>query len=323
VLETSFAASFAGVRGAAERLRGVTHRTPVVTSATLDARTGAHVFCKAENLQRIGAFKIRGAYNAIAQLDPERKRRGVVAFSSGNHAQGVALAARLLGVPATIVMPSDAPAAKLAATRGYGAEVVTYDRERINRAELAESIATERGATLVRPYDDPAIIAGQGTVALELIEDAGKLDVLLVPLGGGGLLAGSALAATALSPGVRIYGVEPEAGDDWLRSWRENRIVSIPVPKTIADGQQTQSPGELTWPIVRALAAGVVTVTDDEIRAAMRFAFERLKLVVEPSGASALAALLFEKVDVRGARAGVIISGGNVDPATFAACITA
>jgi threonine dehydratase len=323
VIETSFAASFAEVRGAAERLRGVTHRTPVVTSVTLDARTGARVFLKAENLQRIGAFKIRGAYNAIAQLDPERRRGGVVAFSSGNHAQGVALAATLLGVPATIVMPADAPAAKFAATRGYGAEVVTYDRERINRAELAASIAAERGATLVPPYDHPAIIAGQGTVALELIEDAGLLDVLLVPLGGGGLLAGSALAATELSPGVRIYGVEPEAGDDWVRSWREDRIVSIPVPKTIADGQQTQSPGELTWPIVRALATGVVTVTDDEIRAAMRFAFERLKLVVEPSGASALAALLSEKVDVRGARVGVTISGGNVDPATFAACITA
>ena len=323
MLQTSFAASFEDVRAAAERLRGVVHRTPVVTSATLDARTGARVFLKAESLQRIGAFKIRGAYNAVAQLTPERKRGGVVAFSSGNHAQGVALAAKLLGVPATIVMPSDAPAAKLAATRGYGAEVVQYDRHRINRAELAASIAAERGATLVPPYDDPAIIAGQGTVALELIEDAGQLDVLLVPLGGGGLLAGSALAATALSPGARVYGVEPEAGDDWVRSWRENRIVSIPVPKTIADGQQTQSPGELTWPIVRALAAGVVTVSDDEIRAAMRFAFERMKLVVEPSGASALAALLHEKVDVRGARVGVVLSGGNVDPATFAACITA
>jgi len=305
VIESSaFAASFADVQAAAERLRGVVHRTPVVTSATLDATTGARVFCKAENLQRIGAFKIRGAYNTIVQLPAERRRGGVVAFSSGNHAQGVALAA------------------KLAATRGYGAEVVTYDRARINRAELAASIAAERGATMVPPYDDPGIIAGQGTAALELIEDAGALDVLLVPLGGGGLLAGSALAATALSPGVRIYGVEPEAGDDWLRSWREDRIVSIPVPTTIADGQQTQAPGVLTWPIVRALAAGVVTVSDDEIRTAMRFAFERLKLVIEPSGASALAALLHAKVDVRGTRVGVIISGGNVDPATFAACIT-
>ena len=321
MIEAGFAASFADVRAAADRLRGVAHRTPVITSATLDASAGALVFLKAENLQRIGAFKFRGAYNAIAQLSAERKRGGVVAFSSGNHAQGVALAAKLLGVPAVIVMPSDAPAAKLAATRGYGAEVVTYDRERMNRAELAGSIAAERGASLVPPYDDPAIIAGQGTAVLELIEDAGRLDVLLVPLGGGGLLAGSSLAAVELSPGVRIYGVEPEAGDDWVRSWRENRIVSIPVPKTIADGQQTQSPGELTWPIVRRLAAGVVTVSDNEIRSAMRFAFERLKLVVEPSGASALAALLAGKVDVRGTRAGVVISGGNVDAATFAACI--
>jgi threonine dehydratase len=321
VIETGLAASFADVREAAERLRGVAHRTPVVTSATLDGQTGAHVFLKAENLQRIGAFKFRGAYNKIAQLTLEQRRGGVVAFSSGNHAQGVALAAKLLEVAATIVMPSDAPAAKLAATRGYGAEIVTYDRERMNRSELAASIAAERGATLVPPYDDPAIIAGQGTVALELLEDAGALDVLMVPLGGGGLLSGCSLAASALSPGVRIYGVEPEAGDDWVRSWREDRIVAIPVPKTIADGQQTQAPGELTWPIVRRLAAGVVTVTDDEIRAAMRFAFERLKLVVEPSGASALAALLFEKIDVRSARVGVVISGGNVDPATFAACI--
>ena len=323
MIDTPFAATFDDVRAAAERLRGVAHRTPVITSRTLDERTGAHVFLKAENLQRIGAFKFRGAYNKVSQLSGDQRQRGVVAFSSGNHAQGVALAAKLLGVPAAIVMPSDAPAAKLAATAGYGAEVITYDRERMNRAELAASIANERGATLVAPYDDPAIIAGQGTVALELIEDAGPLDVLLVPLGGGGLLAGCSLAAAALSPGVRIYGVEPEAGDDWVRSWREDRIVSIPVPKTIADGQQTQAPGELTWPIVRSIAAGVVSVSDDEIRAAMRFAFERLKLVVEPSGASALAALLSGKVDVRGARVGVAISGGNVDPAVFAQCVSA
>jgi threonine dehydratase len=323
MLASGFAASFDDVRGAAERLRGVVHRTPVATSRGLDERTGARVALKCENLQRIGAFKIRGAYNAIAQLSEEQRRAGVVAFSSGNHAQGVALAARLLGAPATIVMPSDAPAAKLAATRGYGADVVTYDRERINRAELAESIANERGATVIPPYDHPAIIAGQGTAALELIEDAGALDVLLVPLGGGGLLAGSCLVARALAPNARVYGVEPQAGDDWVQSWRAGGIVTIPVPKTIADGQQTQAPGDLTWPIVRSLAAGVVTVTDDEIRAAMRFAFERLKLVVEPSGASALAALLTGKVDVQNANVGVILSGGNVDAARFAACITA
>ncbi|HTJ28637.1 MAG TPA: threo-3-hydroxy-L-aspartate ammonia-lyase [Candidatus Limnocylindria bacterium] len=322
MIETSRSATFDDVLAAAERLRGVAHRTPVVTSRTLDERTGAQVFLKAESLQRIGAFKFRGAYNTIAQLGEEQKQGGVVAFSSGNHAQGVALAARLLGVPAAIVMPSDAPAAKLAATAGYGADVITYERERMNRAELAASIANERGATLIPPYDHPAIIAGQGTAVLELIEDAGRLDVLLVPLGGGGLLAGSCLAAAERSPGVRIYGVEPAAGDDWVRSWREDRIVSIPVPKTIADGQQTQAPGALTWPIVRALGAGVVTVTDDEIRAAMRFAYERLKLVVEPSGATALAALLFEKVDARGARVGIVVSGGNVDPAIFAQAIT-
>ena len=315
------AVSFDAVRTAAERLRGIVHRTPILTSRTLDARTGAHALLKAENFQRMGAFKFRGAYNRLAQMNAQERERGVVAFSSGNHAQGVALAAQLLGMPAVIVMPADAPASKLAATRGYGAEVILYERERMNRAELAAAIARERGATIVPPYDDPAIIAGQGTVALELIEDGGGLDVLLVPLGGGGLLAGSALSASTLSPAVRIYGVEPEAGDDWVRSWRENRIVSIPVPKTIADGQQTQAPGALTWPIVRRLCAGVVTVSDDDLRSAMRFAFERLKIVLEPSGASALAALLTGKVDAANARVGVVLSGGNVDAVMFAASL--
>ena len=316
-----FAASFDDVRAAGARLRGVVHRTPVLTSATLDARTGATVLLKAENFQRMGAFKFRGAYNRIVQLTDAERAGGVVAFSSGNHAQGVALAARLCGVRAAIVMPSDAPASKTAATAGYGAEVITYDRERMNRSELAASIAQARGATLVPPYDDPRIIAGAGTAVMELIEDAGPLDVLFVCLGGGGFLAGSALAATALSPGVEIYGVEPEAGDDWLRSWHAGRIIEIPVPKTIADGQQTQAPGELTWPIVRALCRGIVTVTDDEIRAAMRFAFERLKIVLEPSGASALAALMHGNVDVTGKRVGVTLSGGNVDAARFAECL--
>jgi threonine dehydratase len=316
-----FAASVADVRSAAGRLAGVAHRTPTVTSRTLDRRTGASAFLKCENLQRMGAFKFRGAYNRLLQLDADERRRGVVAFSSGNHAQGVALAAQLLGIPATIVMPTDAPPAKLAATRSYGADVVTYERAAMNRAEIAATIARERGATIVPPYDDPAIIAGQGTTALELIEDVGSLDVLLVCLGGGGLLAGCALAATALSPGVAVYGVEPAAGDDWLQSWQAGRIVSISLPNTIADGQRTQAPGELTWPIVRALAAGIVTVSDDEIRAAMRFAFERLKLVVEPSGATALAALLTGKVHVAGKRVGVTISGGNVDPRIFAEAI--
>lgn len=306
---------------AAERLRGVAHRTPVVSSRTLDELTGSTAFLKCENLQRMGAFKFRGAYNRIVQLNPTERRSGVVAFSSGNHAQGVALSAQLLNIPATIVMPSDAPAAKVAATQGYGAQIVTYDRATMNRAEIAETIARERGSTVVPPYDDPRIIAGQGTTALELIEDCGALDILLVCLGGGGLLAGCALAATALAPGIAVYGVEPTAGDDWVQSWQRGEIVAIPVPQTIADGQQTQAPGVLTWPIVRALCAGVVTVTDDEIRAAMRFAFERLKLVVEPSGASALAALLTGKVDVRGKRVGVTISGGNVDPKVFAEAI--
>ncbi|MGD0474857.1 MAG: threo-3-hydroxy-L-aspartate ammonia-lyase [Candidatus Velthaea sp.] len=317
----TYAVSFADVESAAEQLRGVAHRTPVVTSRTLDERTASQAFLKCENLQRMGAFKFRGAYNRIVRLDADQRRGGVVAFSSGNHAQGVALSARLLGVAATIVMPSDAPPAKIAATRGYGAEVVTYDRATMNRAAIAESLARERGATVVPPFDDPFIIAGQGTAALELIEQTGALDVLLVPLGGGGLLSGSALAATALAPGIAVYGVEPAAGDDWVQSWERGEIVSIPVPQTIADGQQTQSPGTLTWPIVRARCAGVVTVTDDEIRSAMKFAFERLKLVVEPSGACALAALLYGRVDVRSKRAGVILSGGNADPRVFAEAI--
>jgi threonine dehydratase len=317
----ALAVTFDDVARAAERLCGVVHRTPAITSATLDERTGAQVFLKAENLQRMGAFKFRGAYNRLVQLDPAARARGVVAFSSGNHAQGVALAAKLLGIPAAIVMPTDAPAAKLAATRGYGAEVVLYDRFTMNRAEIAQTLAAERGATLVPPFDDPAIIAGQGTTALELIEDVGPLDVLLVCTGGGGLLSGCALAATKLSPGIAVYGVEPEAGDDWVQSLARNERVTIPVPDTIADGMQTQSPGELTFPIVQALCAGVVTVSDEELRDAMRFAFERLKLVIEPSGVAGLAAALTGRVDVRGKRVGVTLSGGNVDAATFARLI--
>ncbi len=306
------------MRAAARRLAGVAHRTPVVTSRTLDARTGATAFLKCENLQRMGAFKFRGAYNRIAQLSPEARAAGVVAFSSGNHAQGVALAARLLGVPATIVMPEDAPAAKVAATREYGADVIFYDRNTMDRGSLAADLAAERGATLVPPFDDPAIVAGQGTVALELLEDVPDLDVLLVCTGGGGLLAGCAIAATALRPGIAMYGVEPAAGDDFAQSFARGERVEIPVPDTIADGQRTTAPGVLTFPIVRRLCAGIVTVSDDELRDAMRFAFERLKLVVEPSGASALAALLAGRVDVAGARVGVILSGGNVDAAHYA-----
>ena len=314
--------AFDDILAAAERLRGVAHRTPVVTSRTLDARTGGRVFLKCENLQRMGAFKFRGAYNRIAQLTDAERRRGVVAFSSGNHAQGVALAAQLLDVPAAIVMPSDAPAAKLAATREYGAEIIEYDRNTMNRNEIAARLALERGAALVPPYDDAAIIAGQGTVALELLQDVADLDVLVVCTGGGGLLAGCALAAVALRPEIAVYGVEPEAGDDFAQSFALGERVEIPVPQTIADGQQTTSPGELTFPIVKRLCAGILTVSDDGLRAAMRFAFERLKLVVEPSGAAALAALLDGKLDVSGKRVGAIISGGNVDAARYAAIIS-
>jgi len=315
------AVTFDDVRAAAERLRGVAHRTPVVTSRTLDARTGASAFLKCENLQRMGAFKFRGAYNRIALIPAAERARGVVAFSSGNHAQGVALAAKLLGVPATIVMPSDAPASKIAATREYGAEIVSYDRMTMNRGEIASRLAAERGAALVPPYDDPAIIAGQGTVALELFEDVADLEVLLVCTGGGGLLAGCAIAATAMRPGVAVYGVEPQAGDDFAQSFARGERVEIAVPETIADGQQTTAPGELTFPIVKRLCAGILTVSDEELRAAMRFAFERLKLVMEPSGASALAALLAGRADVRGKRVGVIVSGGNVDAARYAAIL--
>ena len=313
--------AFEDVVAAATRLRGVAHRTPVVTSRTLDARTGTRAYLKCENLQRMGAFKFRGAYNRLAQLTPVERKRGVVAFSSGNHAQGVALAAQLLGIPATIVMPSDAPSAKVAATREYGAEIVTYDRRGMNRGAIAAEIAAQRGATLVPPYDDPAIVAGQGTVGLELLEDVPDLDVLLACTGGGGLLAGCALAATTLRPGIAVYGVEPEAGDDFAQSFARGERVEIPVPDTIADGQQTTSPGELTFPIVRRLCAGILTVGDDDLRGAMRFAFERLKLVIEPSGASALAALLYGKLDAAGGRVGVIVSGGNVDARRYAEII--
>jgi threo-3-hydroxy-L-aspartate ammonia-lyase len=315
--------SFDDVRAAAERLRGVAHRTPVLTSRTLDACTGSRVLLKCENFQRMGAFKFRGAYNRIARLAAHERSRGVVAFSSGNHAQGVALAAQLLGAPAVIVMPEDAPTAKVAATRAYGAEIVFYDRARMNRADLAAAIARERDATLVPPYDDPIVIAGQGTVAYELLEDVPDLDALVISLGGGGLTAGCAIAASALRPGIAIWGVEPQGGDDFRRSLARGERVSIPLPQTIADGLQTQMPGELTFPIVQALCAGVAVVSDDQLRSAMRFAFERLKIVVEPSGAAALAALLHGAVDLRGKRVGVVITGGNVDPAVFAAAIRA
>ncbi len=301
------------VRAAARRLQDVAHRTPVLTSRTLDALCGARVFLKCENFQRMGAFKFRGAYNRIVQLNQAQRRAGVVAFSSGNHAQGVALASSLLGVPATIVMPEDAPAAKIAATRECGAEIVLYDRLRSHRAQIAQQICSERGATLVPPFDDPDIVAGQGTAALELFQDVPDLAVVVAPVGGGGLLSGTAVAARGLDASIEVYGVEPQAGNDFQQSLQAGKPVHIDVPDTIADGLQTQAPGELTFAIVSALARGIVTVSDDELREAMRFAFERMKIVVEPSGAAALAAVMAGKVNVRGKNAGVVISGGNVD----------
>jgi threo-3-hydroxy-L-aspartate ammonia-lyase len=302
------------VRRAAARLDGVAHRTPVVTSRTLDARTGASVRLKPENLQRIGAFKFRGAYSTVAQLD---RPRGVATASSGNHAQALALSAALHDLPATILMPEDAPASKAAATAEYGARIVRFDRYAADREELLAELAEREGLEIVHPYDDERIMAGQGTATLELIEDGGDLDLLLVPVGGGGLIAGSSTAATGLCPGCRVIGVEPEAGDDTARSLAAGERVRVPVARTIADGQQIDIPGTRTWPVIRERVAAVVTVSDAEIVAAMRFAFERLKLVLEPSGASALAALLHGKVDTGGLRTGVILSGGNVDVARF------
>jgi len=302
------------VAAAALRLEGVAHRTPVATSSQFDALTGGEVYFKCENLQRMGAFKFRGAYNALSQLDEASRSRGVVAFSSGNHAQAVALAGRLLAIPTTIVMPADAPAVKVAATKGYGAEVVLYDRAAgQSREEVAGRIAREKGATVIPPFDHPAIVAGQATAAKELIEDVGPLEYLLVPTGGAGLLSGSAIAATRLAPGVKVIGVEPRAGDDVSRSFRSGRIERIEVPQTIADGARTQAPGEITFPLVRELVHDVITVTDAEIVEAMRFLWERMKLVVEPTGALGAAAALARHVDLRDRRAGVILSGGNVD----------
>lgn len=281
-------------------------------------RTGAHVFLKCENLQRMGAFKFRGAYNRLVQLAPDQRAAGVVAYSSGNHAQGVALAARLLGMPAAIIMPTDAPESKIEATRGYGAEIIFYERVEGDRHQLAADIAAQRNATLVPPYDDPEIIAGAGTAALELFQDAGELDLLLIPTGGGGLLSGSCLSKSGMSPNTAVYGVETEAGNDWALSWQKNEPVKIPVPITIADGMQTQMPGEIPFAIVKDHAAGIVLVSETEVEDAMRFAFERMKLVLEPSGATALAALLYNKVEHAAKRVGVVLSGGNIDAARFA-----
>ena len=310
--------NYADIQSAAARLAGTAHRTPVATSRTANQRTGAELFFKCENLQRMGAFKFRGAYNALSQFTPEQRRAGVVAFSSGNHAQAIALSGRLLGIPATIVMPNDAPLMKVDATRGYGAEVQLYNRYKEDREAIGRQLADERGMTLIPPFDHPHVMAGQGTAALELIEDAGSLDVLLVCVGGGGLISGCAVAAKHALPQCRVIGVEPEAGSDVQQSLRRGEIVHIDVPQTIADGAQTQAPGRFTFPVIRALVDDVLTVTDRQLVLTMRLLAERMKMVVEPTGCLAAAAVLEGILDVRGQRVGIIISGGNVDVDRYA-----
>jgi len=305
--------TFADVVAAAGRLQGHAHATPVLRSATLDARLGAEVFFKCENFQRMGAFKFRGAFNALSRFDAAQRRAGVIAFSSGNHAQAVALSARLLGLPALILMPQDAPQAKIAATRGYGAEVVLFDRFQQDREQLGRTLAAERGMTLIPPFDHPDVVAGQGTVAKELFEQTGALDDLFVCMGGGGLLSGCALSARALSPDCRVIGVEPEAGNDGQQSFRSGSIVRIPTPRTIADGAQTQALSPLTFGIIRRDVQDILTATDAQLVECMRFFAERMKLVVEPTGCLALAGALHGGLDLRGRRVGVVISGGNVD----------
>ena len=308
----------ADVVDAAHRLRGMAHRTPVLRSSTADALLGAQLFFKCENLQRTGSFKFRGAFNALAQLDDGQRERGVLAFSAGNHAQAIALSARLLDMPALIVMPEDAPASKMAATREYGAQVLTYNRYTEDREAISRRLALERGLTLVPPFDHPQVIAGQGTTAVELFEDVSHLDYLFVCVGGGGLLAGSVLAARALAPQCRLVGVEPEAGNDGQQSFRAGHIVQIATPHTIADGAQSQSLGQLTFPIIQQGVEDMITATDAQLVQALRFFAERMKIVVEPTGALAFAGAQHGNVDVRGTRVGIIISGGNVDLARYA-----
>ncbi len=305
--------TFADVLLAAERIKPWAHRTPVLRSRTADAEIGAQVFFKCENFQRMGAFKFRGAMNALSQFNETQRKHGVITFSSGNHAQGTALAAQLLGIPAVIVMPLDAPAAKVAATRGYGAEVVTYDRYTEDREEIGARLAAERQMTLIPPYDHPHVMAGQGTATLELLQETGPLDALFVCVGGGGLLSGAALAARALSPACQVYGVEPEAGNDGQQSLRSGKIVSIATPKTIADGAQTQHLGHYTFDVIRRNVDDIHTVSDAELIACMRFFAERMKMVVEPTGCLGLAAARKFKEQLQGKRVGVIVSGGNVD----------
>jgi threonine dehydratase len=315
---------FDDIAQAAQRLQGVAHRTPVLTSRYADQITGAQMFFKCENFQRMGAFKFRGAYNALSRFSDDQRKTGAIAFSSGNHAQAVALSARLLGMPSVIVMPQDAPQSKLDATRGYqlgmpGSEVVLFDRYKQDREALCRRLADERGMTMIPPFDHPHVMAGQGTAALELIEEVGALDALLVCVGGGGLIAGCAVAARHLLPDIAVYGVEPEAGNDTQLSLQRGEIVRIDTPRTIADGAQTQSSGQLTFPVIQALVKGVLTVSDTQLIETMRFFAARMKLVVEPTGCLAAAALLQGAIELRGARVGIIVSGGNVDLQRYAA----
>jgi len=312
------------VRAAADRIRGHAHRTPVLTSRRVNAETSAEVFFKCENFQRVGAFKFRGAFNALSLFTPEQRAAGVVAYSSGNHAQAVALAASLLGIPATIVMPHDAPAGKVAATQGYGAQIVRYDRFTEDREQIAKELAAERGLTLLPPYDHPDVLAGQGTAALELFEETGELDALYVPLGGGGLLSGCTLAARALSPRCKVYGVEPAAGDDGLRSLRSGMIVHIETPQTIADGAQVQHLGEYPFAIIKRDVDDILTATDDELVAALRILASTLKIVVEPTACLGFAAIRHQAVTgtLPARRIGVILSGGNVDLDRYATLLT-
>ena len=305
--------TFDDVAAAARRIEGHAHRTPVLRSRTADEELGAQLFFKCENLQRMGAFKFRGAFNALSKFDEQQRRGGVVAFSSGNHAQAIALAARILGMPATIVMPHDAPAAKVAATKGYGGQVVIYDRYKDDREQIGRELAQKHGMTLIPPYDHPDVMAGQGTAAKELFEETGPLDALFVPLGGGGLLSGTALATRALAPQCKLYGVEPEAGNDGQQSFRSGSIVHIDTPKTIADGAQTQHLGQHTFPVIRRDVDDVLTASDAQLVEAMRFFATRMKLVVEPTGCLGFAAAREMKAQLRGLRVGVLISGGNVD----------
>jgi threo-3-hydroxy-L-aspartate ammonia-lyase len=320
--DMELAISFDNIKSAAQTLKGVAQRTPVLTSRTVNELTGYEVYFKCENLQRMGAFKFRGAYNALSRLSEAEKAQGVVTHSSGNHAQGIALAARLLGIAAVIVMPTDAPASKLAATRGYGAEIVYYDRLTEDRAEISARLARERGLTFVHPYDNSHVMAGQGTAALELLEEVPDLEVLVAPVGGGGLLSGCATAAKALRPDIHIFGVETEASNDWWQSFRRNERVKIPPPDTIADGMRTQQPGELTFPVIREKVAEILLVSEAQVIEAMRFMLLRLKILAEPTGAVAPAAIFQKMTGPSGRKVGVIISGGNIDADLLAQLLT-